>query len=103
MLVLKKLLKVFIALLIAAVIGFTAIFVLPWALIGLGILLSPNPAKPEIAFNGVVFRRGDKVMQIKNNYDLQFVRDNGETDVGVFNGDIGQIIAVDKFNKSLDI
>ena len=62
-----------------------------------------NPAKPEIAFNGVVFRIGDKVMQIKNNYDLQFVRDNGETDVGVFNGDIGQIIAVDKFNKSLTV
>ena len=62
-----------------------------------------NPAKPEIAFNGVVFRLGDKVMQIKNNYDLQFVRDNGETDVGVFNGDIGQIIAVDKFNKSLTV
>ena len=62
-----------------------------------------NPAKPEIAFNGVVFRLGDKVMQIKNNYDLQFARDNGETDVGVFNGDIGQIIAVDKFNKSLTV
>ena len=62
-----------------------------------------NPTKPEIAFNGVVFRLGDKVMQIKNNYDLQFVRDNGETDVGVFNGDIGQIIAVDKFNKSLTV
>ena len=62
-----------------------------------------NPAKPEIVFNGVVFRLGDKVMQIKNNYDLQFVRDNGETDVGVFNGDIGQIIAVDKFNKSLTV
>ena len=66
--------------------------------------LNPEtPAKPEITFNGVIFRLGDKVMQIKNNYDLQFVRDNGETDVGVFNGDIGQIIAVDKFNKFLTI
>lgn len=51
----KKLLKVFIALLIAAVIGFTAIFVLPWALIGLGILLSPNPAKPEITYGEFPF------------------------------------------------
>ncbi len=65
-----------------------------------------NPAanpKDEIAFNGIIFRKGDKVMQIKNNYDLQYVRDNGETEMGVFNGDIGQIISVDKFNKSLTI
>ncbi len=59
--------------------------------------------KSEIAFNGIIFREGDKVMQIKNNYDLEFVRDNGETDVGVFNGDIGQIIHIDKYNKTLTI
>ena len=65
-----------------------------------------NPAdksKPELRFNGITFRLGDKVMQIKNNYDLQYVRDNGETEIGVFNGDIGQIIGVDKFNKTLTI
>ncbi len=65
-----------------------------------------NPAqnpKDEIAFNGIIFRKGDKVMQIKNNYDLEFVRDNGETDTGVFNGDIGRILSVDKFNKTLTI
>ena len=65
-----------------------------------------NPAdksKTEITFNGIIFRLGDKVMQIKNNYDLQYVRDNGETEIGVFNGDIGQIIGVDKFNKALTI
>jgi len=67
-------------------------------------ILNPqeNP-KDEIAFNGIVFRKGDKVMQIKNNYDLEFLRDNGETDTGVFNGDIGQIIAVDRFNKTLTV
>ena len=62
-----------------------------------------DKAKPELQFNGITFRLGDKVMQIKNNYDLQYVRDNGETEIGVFNGDIGQIIGVDKFNKTLTI
>ncbi len=67
------------------------------------ILNPPQNPKDEIAFNGIIFRKGDKVMQIKNNYDLQYVRDNGETETGVFNGDIGQIISVDKFNKALTI
>jgi len=63
----------------------------------------PRERKNELVFNGITFRTGDKVMQIKNNYDLEFVRDNGENDVGVFNGDIGQIEKVDKFNKTLTI
>ncbi len=67
-------------------------------------VLNPkSDEKPEISFNGIVFRLGDKVMQIKNNYDLQYVRDNGETEIGVFNGDIGQIVGVDRFNKSLTV
>ena len=67
-------------------------------------VLNPeDKAKPEITFNGIIFRLGDKVMQIKNNYDLQYVRDNGETEIGVFNGDIGQIIGVDRFNKTLTV
>ncbi|MBE6865501.1 MAG: ATP-dependent RecD-like DNA helicase [Ruminococcaceae bacterium] len=67
-------------------------------------VLNPeNASKSEITFNGITFRLGDKVMQIKNNYDLQYLRDNGETEVGVFNGDIGQIIGVDRFNKTLTV
>ncbi|MBQ7902767.1 MAG: AAA family ATPase, partial [Oscillospiraceae bacterium] len=67
-------------------------------------VLNPETAdKPQLTFNGITFRLGDKVMQIKNNYDLQYVRDNGETDVGVFNGDIGQITGVDRFNKALTV
>jgi exodeoxyribonuclease V alpha subunit len=34
-------------------------------------------------------------MQIKNNYDLQFVKDNGEYGTGVFNGDVGYITDID--------
>ncbi|MBQ5327171.1 MAG: ATP-dependent RecD-like DNA helicase [Oscillospiraceae bacterium] len=67
------------------------------------VLNKEDGTKPEIVFNGITFRLGDKVMQIKNNYDLQYVRDNGETEIGVFNGDIGQIVAVDRFNKALTV
>ena len=49
-----------------------------------------------MAYKGIFFRTGDKVMQIKNNYDLQFRRDNGEYGTGVFNGDIGFITDIDK-------
>ncbi|MGN1320762.1 MAG: ATP-dependent RecD-like DNA helicase, partial [Acutalibacteraceae bacterium] len=38
---------------------------------------------------------GDKVMQIKNNYDLQWQRDNGEIGYGVYNGDVGYITLID--------
>ncbi len=51
--------------------------------------------QPQLAYKGVYFRTGDKVMQIKNNYDLQWERDNGEQGFGVFNGDIGYISLID--------
>ncbi len=57
-----------------------------------------NPKKdgqPQLAYKGVYFRTGDKVMQIKNNYDLQWERDNGEIGFGIFNGDIGYISLID--------
>lgn len=57
-----------------------------------------NPRKgnqPQLAYKGVYFRTGDKVMQIKNNYDLQWKRDNGDIGYGVFNGDVGYISDID--------
>ena len=68
-----------------------------------GVLNPPAEDKPQIVFNGITFRLGDKVMQVRNNYDLEYTRDNGETDMGVFNGDIGKIVSVDKRNKVLKI
>jgi exodeoxyribonuclease V alpha subunit len=48
--------------------------------------LNPSaPGKPEISRFGRLFRLGDKVMQVRNNYDA-----------GVFNGDIGLLSAVDE-------
>ena len=40
------------------------------------------------------FREGDKVMQIKNNYDMEWEK-NGETGFGIFNGDIGTVRRID--------
>ncbi len=58
-----------------------------------------NPAaegKGERVFGQYIFRTGDRVMQVKNNYDLFWENpDTGEKDLGVFNGDIGVILEAD--------
>jgi exodeoxyribonuclease V alpha subunit len=41
-------------------------------------------------------RQNDKVMQIKNNYDIEWIKDNGEQGIGVFNGDVGFITELDR-------
>lgn len=56
----------------------------------------PAPDKPQLTFRGRVFRRGDKVMQIKNNYDIPYTGTDGREDgTGAFNGDLGVIEDVD--------
>jgi exodeoxyribonuclease V alpha subunit len=54
------------------------------------VLNPPAPHKAQMPFRGRVFREGDKVMQIKNNYDIPWVKGKKEGS-GVFNGDIGYI------------
>lgn len=64
-----------------------------------------NPAsreKAEIKHNGYVLREGDKVMQIKNNYDVPWFK-SGENGTGVFNGDIGILTNIDKANDILNV
>ncbi len=56
----------------------------------------PSPAKKEIVIAGSLFREGDKVMQVKNNYDLAWTRDDGSMGEGVFNGDLGILVKIDK-------
>lgn len=51
-----------------------------------------NPSGPSLARGGYTFRQGDKVMQIRNNYDKN-----------VFNGDIGYITAVDTNERTLSV
>ena len=45
----------------------------------------------DIVFKNYTLRVGDKVMQTKNNYDIEWVRNDSEYGSGVFNGDIGII------------
>ncbi len=65
-----------------------------------------NPAeaeKPELIFNNKIFRLGDKVMQIKNDYDIQWSRDDGETGEGIFNGDVGILSSVNPSSKYIEV
>ena len=62
---------------------------------------APNASKKEININGTIFREGDKVMQIKNNYNIIFAREDGSSGEGVFNGDIGILLSIDKADSTL--
>ncbi len=50
----------------------------------------PDPRKREKKIRDRIFREGDKVMQIKNNYDILWEK-NGAEGIGIFNGDIGTV------------
>ena len=52
---------------------------------------------------GVYIREGDKVMQVKNNYDITWTKPDGEMGSGVFNGDIGIVEVVDKRSGLLKV
>ena len=56
----------------------------------------PEKGKDEIRTPLYVLRKGDKVMQTKNNYDLPWLRDDGTEGAGIYNGDIGVIESIDK-------
>lgn len=67
-------------------------------------VLNPQDgSKTEWKFGPNLFREGDKVMQVRNNYDIVYTRDDGEQGVGVYNGDIGIIEMIDKPTRSLHI
>ena len=57
----------------------------------------PGEGKGERRFGDWVFRAGDRVMQVRNNYDILW-REEGGTDsgMGMFNGDIGVIRSIEK-------
>ena len=55
----------------------------------------PGEDKGERRFGEFTFRQGDRVMQVKNNYDILWREPGGgKSGMGVFNGDIGRITAV---------
>lgn len=68
----------------------------------------PSSRKKEKELNnGVIFREGDKVMQIRNNYKLEWAVYGGkgrfkvEEGVGVFNGDMGIVKEIDTYNEEV--
>ena len=53
---------------------------------------------------GVIFRVGDKIMQVKNNYDIYWERYlTKETGTGVFNGEFGTITEINEKEKTIEI
>ncbi len=60
----------------------------------------PANNKRELHYKGYTLREGDKVMQIKNNYDVPWFR-KGESGQGVFNGDIGILKAIDTADNTI--
>ena len=60
------------------------------------LLNPPADDKAEVKSMGCVLRVGDKVMHNHNNYDITWVKDNGEVGTGVFNGDIGILEKVNR-------
>lgn len=67
------------------------------------VLNPPSSDKKEITVNGLLLREGDKVMQIKNNYNILWSKDDGSTGEGVFNGDVGILISVNKSAQILKV
>lgn len=66
----------------------------------------PSAAKPSLTWGENLFRLGDKVIQMKNDYQLEWRRQTSagwEDGEGVFNGDVGFITAVDVEEHSLTV
>ncbi len=64
----------------------------------------PAPGKKEKPFGEAVFREGDRVMQIRNNYDILWKNaNNTEAGTGIYNGDIGTLVSIDPEAESLTV
>jgi exodeoxyribonuclease V alpha subunit len=66
-----------------------------------------NPRAPgvrEKAYGSYLFREGDRVMQIRNNYDIIWSGRDGQTSGrGVFNGDVGRVAAIDAARETITV
>ena len=62
----------------------------------------PLQFKREKTAHGTIFREGDRVMQISNNYELEWEK-NGIEGLGLFNGDIGRIVKINKNDSYMTI
>ncbi len=62
----------------------------------------PSKDKVEYAFKDMIFREGDRVMQIKNNYTIEWESDESHG-TGIFNGDMGIITSIDTEEEYLEL
>ncbi len=63
-----------------------------------------SPEKKERPFGEYLFREGDRVMQIRNNYDILWKKTDGSAvGAGIFNGDIGTIQSINTATESLTV
>ena len=64
----------------------------------------PSPEKKERQFGDFTFREGDRVMQIRNNYDIMWKKDDGSAvGSGIFNGDVGVITRIDPQAETITV
>ena len=67
-------------------------------------LLEKNKDKIQYKKHGDrIFIEGDRVMQVKNNYDIYWEKQNGENGTGIFNGELGTISKIDDITKQVEI
>ena len=64
----------------------------------------PSPSKKEKKHGEFTFREGDRVMQIRNNYDILWKKTDGSAiGSGIFNGDIGTLVSIDPAAEMLTV
>ena len=64
----------------------------------------PAPNKRERQFGDFCFREGDRIMQIRNNYDIMWTKTDGTAvGTGIFNGDVGIIKSIDPAMELLTV
>ena len=64
----------------------------------------PAPGKKERSFGDFSFREGDRVMQIRNNYDILWKKlDGSAVGSGIFNGDIGTVRAISMEQETMTV
>ena len=69
-----------------------------------GTLNPQSPDKKEKSFGDYIFREGDRVMQIRNNYDILWKKTDGSAvGTGVFNGDVGIITSIEPAAETMTI
>ncbi len=69
-----------------------------------GALNPPISGKKERQFGDFIFREGDRVMQIRNNYDMVWKKQDGSVvGTGIFNGDVGTILSIDPHMESVTV